>query len=283
MKKKSPFSSVVFAGGGCRCLWQAGFMTEAAPALGIAPSEVAGASAGAAIACMYYAGRTGFAIEHFKKATSNNPRNFYFTHLFGHNPVFPHYSMYRDLMLSTMDPAAMKKLSSGPEIRILVSRPPAALGPRAATFIGLGAYLVDKHVYGSVHPKLPSAIGFRPEVSRAQDCSTPEELADLVLASSCTPPFTPIMRWNGGIALDGGLIDNVPLRALSGGKGNILILLTRRYKPEALPSVEGRLYVQPSRPSPIAKWDYTNPEGIQEVFDLGRKDGESFARTYRVE
>ncbi len=256
-------------------------MTEAAPALGIAPVEVACASAGAAIACMYYAGRTEFALEFFKKATANNAKNFYFSHLFGRKPAFPHYFMYRDLMLRTMDLPALDKLKSGPDIRILVSRPPAALGPRAATFIGLGAYLVDKHVYGSVHPKLPSAVGFLPEIGRAQDCTSPEELADLVLASSCTPPFTPIMRWNGGIALDGGLIDNVPLRALSERKGNILILLTRRYKPEAIPSVEGRLYVQPSRPSPIAKWDYTNPEGIQEVFDLGRRDGESFARAFR--
>ncbi|HSV96461.1 MAG TPA: patatin-like phospholipase family protein, partial [Spirochaetota bacterium] len=41
-------------------------------------------------------------------------------------------------------------------------------------------------------------------------------------------------------------------------------------------------YVQPSQPSPIAKWDYTSPRGIQEVFDLGRRDGEYFAKTYSV-
>ena len=256
-------------------------MVEAAPALEIAPSEVGGASAGAAIACMYYAGRTDFALEYFKKATSKNPRNFYISHLFGSKPVFPHYAMYRDLMLRTMDPNAMKKLHSGPDIRILVSRPPRALGARSATLVGIGAYLIDKHIYGSVHPRLPSRLGFYPEVTSVRDCSAPEKLADLVLASSCTPPFTPIMRRNGRVALDGGLIDNVPLRALSGANGSILVLLTRQYNPKAIPSVPGRLYVQPSSPSPIAKWDYTNPDGIQEVFDLGRRDGEAFAKIYR--
>ncbi len=257
-------------------------MLEAVPELGISPNEVAGASAGAAIACMYYSGRTEFAIDYFKDATSRNAKNFYMSGLFGGESAFPHYAMYRDLMLKTMDGPALKKLRKGPDIRILVSRPPAYLGPRSATFLGLGAYLIDKHVYGSVHPKLPSRMGFYPEIESARDCETAEQLADLVLASSCTPPFTPIMRRNGATVLDGGLIDNVPLRALSKNEGNVLVLLTRQYAESAIPVVPGRVYVQPSRPSPIAKWDYTNPRGIQEVFDLGRRDGEKFAKAYHA-
>ncbi len=257
-------------------------MMEAAPAIGISPSEVAGASAGAAIACMYYSGRTGFAIDYFKEATSRNAKNFYMSRIFRGESAFPHYAMYRDLMLKTMDGPALKKLREGPDIRILVSRPPAWLGPRSATFVGLGAYLIDKHVYGSVHPKLPSRMGFYPEIESARDCETAEQLADLVLASSCTPPFTPIMRRNGATVLDGGLIDNVPLRALSKNEGTVLVLLTRQYAESAIPVFPGRVYVQPSRPSPIAKWDYTNPRGIQEVFDLGRRDGENFAKAYHA-
>ncbi len=46
-----PYDAVVFAGGGCRCFWQAGFWTEAAPALELAPRQVAGVSAGSAFAC----------------------------------------------------------------------------------------------------------------------------------------------------------------------------------------------------------------------------------------
>ncbi len=82
--------------------------------------------------------------------------------------------------------------------------------------------------------------------------------------------------------LDGGLIDNVPLRALSKNEGNVLVLLTRQYAESAIPVVPGRVYVQPSRPSPIAKWDYTNPRGIQEVFDRVRRDGENFAKAYHA-
>ncbi|NJN40338.1 MAG: patatin-like phospholipase family protein, partial [Gammaproteobacteria bacterium] len=33
--------NVVFAGGGNRCLWQAGFWSEAAPRLGLIPQRIA--------------------------------------------------------------------------------------------------------------------------------------------------------------------------------------------------------------------------------------------------
>ena len=72
-------------------------------------------------------------------------------------------------------------------------------------------------------------IGFRPEVVSVRECATPERLANLILASSCTPPMTPLQRWNGRYVLDGGVVDNVPICALGEEPGETLILLTRRY------------------------------------------------------
>ncbi|MFO7568709.1 MAG: patatin-like phospholipase family protein [Smithellaceae bacterium] len=282
MKNTSPYSAIVFAGGGCRCLWQVGFLSEAEPALGIKPNVIAAASAGAAMACIYYAGRADFALDHFKKATSGNRKNFYLSNLFADRPAFPHYAIYRDLMLAALDKEALMRLRKGPSIRVAISRPPAGLGPRAASLIGILAYLIDRRLYGYVHPKLPARLGFHPEILTAQNCKTAEDLADLVLASSCTPPFTPILRITGKTALDGGLFDNVPSHALSKHDNPALILLTRRYAESAIPKIPGRLYVQPSQPLPISKWDYTNPLKMQETFDSGRKDGERFA-TQQIE
>ena len=39
------FDAVVFAGGGCRCFWQAGFWSVVAPALELRPRSITGASA----------------------------------------------------------------------------------------------------------------------------------------------------------------------------------------------------------------------------------------------
>ena len=273
----SPYTSIVFAGGGCRCLWQVGFLTEAEPALGIVPDEIAAASAGAAMACLYYAGRAEFALESFKEAAAQNKRNFYASRPLSGRPAFPHYAMYRELMLKSLDAEALRKLREGPKIHIAISRPPASMGPRTAAIAGIVAYLIDKRVYGCVHPRLPARLGFSPEILSAQDCDTAESLADLVLASSCTPPFTPIVRVCGQTALDGGLYDNVPAHAISKKDASCLILLTRRYKEAAIPKIPCRLYVQPSQPLPISKWDYTSPEKMQKTFDIGRKDGAQFA------
>ena len=186
-------------------------------------------------------------------------------------------AMYRDLMLASLDAEALTRLRNGPDIRIAISRPPASMGPRTAALAGIVAYLIDKRIYGGVHPRLPAKLGFRPEILSARDCDTPESLADLVLASSCTPPFTPIVRVNDRTALDGGLYDNVPAHAISKQDAACLVLLTRRYKVSDIPNQPSRLYVQPSQPLPISKWDYTSPGKMQETFDIGRRDGERFA------
>ena len=78
---------------------------------------------------------------------------------------------------------------------------------------------------------------------------------------------------------DGGVIDNVPVCALDEAPGATLVMLTRRYP--ALPNIPGRTYVQPSTKIPVDAWDYTSPEGIQSVYDLGRRDGEEFLKARR--
>ena len=67
-----------------------------------------------------------------------------------------------------------------------------------------------------------------------------------------------------------------PLRPLP-LSGRTLLLLTRQYS--HLPGHPSRVYVQPSADVPVASWDYADPAGLQAAYDLGRPDGEAFART----
>lgn len=265
---------VVFAGGGNRCVWQAGFWTEAAPRLGLAPARVAAASAGAAMACVLFAGRFPHALEHFKRATAANRRNAYPANALRGLPVFPHWGMYRRALLDAIDAAALARLQRGPEIVVPLTRKPAWLGARTAFAVAGIADLVEHAVAPSPHPRLARRLGFRPDYARVGDCATPEALADLVLASSCTPPLTPRLAFDGRLALDGGIVDNVPAAVVD--PGPTLVLLTRRFA--KLPVHPRRTYVQPSRPIPVASWDYTDPAGLQAAFDLGRRDGEAFSR-----
>ena len=269
----SPFASVVFAGGGTRCFWQVGFWTAAVPRLGLAPRRVAAVSAGAAMACVLLAGRAREGLEYFKAATGVNRRNVYPLNALRGRPVFPHAAMYRHALVTLLDEQALARLRAGPQIRIAITRAPRWLGPRAAFAAAGLAELVENAIAPAVHPRLARRLGFAREYAAANECATADALADLILASSCTPPFTPLMTHAGRPALDGGIADNVPVDAVA-GEAPTLVLLTRRY--DRLPSEPSRVYLQPAATIPIAPWDYTDPRGVQAAYDLGRHDGERF-------
>ncbi|MBI4797507.1 MAG: patatin-like phospholipase family protein [Desulfarculus sp.] len=278
MTGQGPYPAVVFAGGGNRCVWQAGFWRVAAPALGLRPRVVAGVSAGAYIACVLFSGRLEQAMAYAREAMGHNPRNYYPANLWRGGPLFPHLGIYRRGILKIFDQAAWERLRQGPQVRVLLARPPRWAGAVAGVLLGFGAYALEKRLRAPLHPRFAARLGFRPEVVLAADCAGPPELAELILASSCTPPIVPPMYRQGSVVLDGGLVDNVPLLAIRPGEGPTLVLLSRRYPPSLLTGHQGVTYIQPSRPVGISKWDYTNPQAIQEAFDLGRQDAESFLR-----
>jgi hypothetical protein len=131
-----------------------------------------------------------------------------------------------------------------------------------------------------VHAVWGRRFGFRNEFVPVQACRTPEELAELILHASCTPPVMPFYRRDGWPVLDGGLVDNAPVEGVEDARST-LVLLSRHVAPQALPRVAGRSYAYPSEPVPIDKWDYTSPERVRRTYDLGRRDGEAFAREYQ--
>lgn len=268
--------AVVFAGGGCRCFWQVGFWQVAAPELGLRPRVAGAVSAGTAMACMLFADAVSEGIGYFKSRVAANRRNAYPLNLFKRQPVFPHPQIYRDTVLSTLDAARLERLHAGPDIRALIALVPRWLGPRSGLLLGLLAYEAEVFIRVSPHAALGRRAGFVPEVASVRDCRSPEEVADLILHSSCTPPITPVYRRSARPVLDGGLIDSAPLETIPAPLPPTLVLLTKPYPPEAIPNVGGRIYVQPSEPIPIHKWDYTSPEGVQATYDLGRRDGERF-------
>lgn len=260
--------NVVFAGGGNRCLWQAGFWTEAAPRLGLVPRRIVATSAGAAIASVVFAGLIREGLAHFRAATAANRRNFYPANLLRGRPVFPHAAMYRQALLEIIDAPALARLHAGPAIIVPVTRAPGWLGPRSAFAVAGIVDAIERAIAPSPHPRFAGRLGFHAEYASVSDCATPEALADLVLASSCTPPFTPLLTHAGRPALDGGIADNAPVDAA--GDGPVLVLLTRPFK--RVPVHPLRMYVQPSQPIPVSAWDYTDPDGLDAAFELGQRD-----------
>ena len=168
----------------------------------------------------------------------------------------------------------MTNLQKGPKNHILVAHIPAWLGPKSATFIGLSAYQLEKKLFHPVHPSFGKAIGFKSEFITVQDCKTVSDLSNLIISSSCTPPFTPIMYQSGKAVLDGGMIDNIPVHGISNYPGKTLVLCSRPYM--NLPDIPGRIYLAPSKPVAVSSWDYTNPDGVKTTFEQGKKDALKF-------
>ncbi len=275
------FDQIVFAGGGNRCWWQAGFWERVTRDVPLRPRVITGISAGAATACMLHMRESDWVMDYYRQALASNRKNAYWGNLLRRERVFPHYRIYRQALLDIYD-GQLDKLAAGPEIRVGISHIPRWLGPRSATAAGLVAYNIDKHVRRTLHPTLARRLGFTPEFVRAQECRTAADLADLMLQSSCTPPFTPILRRAGRAVLDGGMVDNVPVDALDAVPGQVLVMVTRRYpRPQMFTqhhAGQDRLYVQPSEAVPISSWDYTRPDMMRPAFELGRRDGETFLR-----
>jgi predicted patatin/cPLA2 family phospholipase len=273
------FDQVVFAGGGNRCWWQAGFWDIVQPELKLRPRVIAGISAGAATACMLYTNDSRWVMNYYADALRHNTQNVYWGNLLRGQSVFPHYRIYRQALLDIFA-ERFDSLQTAPEIRIGVSHLPRWLGARSAVAAGIIAYNIEKYVRKTLHPTLGQALGFHPEFVKAQECARLEDLADLILQSSATPPFTPILRRNGRPVLDGGMVDNVPVSALDASPGRVLVMVTRLYPREQMFIVphgeQQRVYVQPSRKVPISSWDYTSPSQMQHAYDLGRADADDF-------
>ena len=281
------FDQVVLAGGGNRCWWQAGFWHVLNEHIPQQPKRIVAISAGAATACLLYArpGQEGaqWGLDYYAKALVDVHQNANWGNLFGPEPVFPHHRLYR-AALTNMLGEGFARLKTAPEIMVGLAQIPSWLGPKSAVVLGLAIYNLEKYFQKSLHPVLGKKLGFQRIFVPAQACQDFEELVELILQSSCTPPFTPVMSRNGLTVLDGGLVDNVPIDGLlpsmpSEKPQEVLVLLTRRYPyPDyfvrELPGL--RLsYVQPRSPIKISSWDYSHQALMPVAYQQGREDAKN--------
>ncbi|MGJ3264301.1 MAG: patatin-like phospholipase family protein [Salinarimonas sp.] len=278
------FDAIAFAGGGNRCYWQGGFWDAAGPVLG-PPSLAVGVSAGAWAACYSMLGFGESVRTMVVGGCSQGVPNLDFAALRRGEPAFPVRAMYRELLTEILDTNALARLhdEGAPDVLIAVARPPRRLPLSVAVPLGMLVYQLEKVIAKPVHPRGGRILGFRSELVRVRDLDSPEALVAALLASASVPPIMPVGLVAGAPALDGGLVDNVPvepLTAVEARGGRTLVLVTRRYP--RFPAVPGRTYVQPSRPIAVGQFDVTRPDAIEATYALGRADGEAFVAALRA-
>jgi predicted acylesterase/phospholipase RssA len=274
----TPDLALTFAGGGNRAFYQLGLLLRWGDELLPRTRAIAACSAGACVAVTYLAGRHAEAHSFWLERRRGVTRNFDWAKLLRGQRPAPQGEIYRETLLHTLADGGLERVRAAPfPVLVLAARVPRLLPGGAAVLLGIGLYQLEKAMRKSmVHPALGRAAGFTPAVFDARECETAEELTALVLASSATPPFTPVGRFRGTRLLDGGMVDNVPAfvaEEVAGVERN-LVLLTRVY-PHPLVGAQGRrLYVAPTVPPPVGRWDYTRPELLAETIALGEREAE---------
>ena len=270
------FDTLVFGGGGTRCVWQNGFLEPALNGL-LAPTQLVAVSAGALSAVGYAVGNEKKVRQKMKQEFQSLEQNIRWSSFLDEKAIAPHLKAYRQALHGAFGKEDVKKLQDGPDVNILITRPPGWLPRKIAVLFGVFAYQIDLLLRGSPHTIFPGKMRFQPTWVKANDIQSTSELVDLLIAAGCIPPVIPLQKWKNSHALDGGLIDNAAIDAWQAHSGYVdqaLVLVTRQYR--RLPTHTGRVYVQPSEPIPASKLDFTDPNQVEAAFALGKRDGELF-------
>jgi predicted acylesterase/phospholipase RssA len=269
---------LTFAGGGNRCFYQQGLLERWGDALWPRVAAVAASSAGAAISMLMLSGRADLARTHWDGLRKGLTKNLDPLRLLRGEPMAPHGRIYRSTLVHALEDGGLARLKALPfPLYVLCALPPERLHIATATWLGLGVYALEKKLRPvDIHPRAGEWMGFRELACDVRDCETAEEVADLILASSATPPFTPVGRFRGASLLDGGLVDNAPafLAERAPNVRRTLVLLTRPYPAEALGVRGRRLYLGPSESLPVHRWDYTEAAPIDATLARGHRDAE---------
>lgn len=272
------FAAIALAGGGNRCYWQGGFLDALWRATPQRPRLIVAVSAGAFQACFTVAGLGDRVRARVLSVCAAQRRDVDWLGPLGGRRLFPVGTLYPALLAETFGETELDRLRAGPEILIKVSRPPGWLPGSLATVAGLTAYQIEKKLLNPLHPRAGRFLGFAPHYVSTHAVETPAQLIAALAASSSVPPFMPVGRVDGRPALDGGLVDNVPvgpLEPFEAAGERTLVLATRHYA--SLPTMPLRTYVQPSRRIKIDKFSIRDAEGIARAHALGEEDGAAFA------
>jgi predicted acylesterase/phospholipase RssA len=271
----SRLETLVFAGGGNRCWWQAGALRHLLEHGLRLPSCLVGTSAGAGLAAAFLTESAQAALDACLDLFAGNAKVFDWAGLrrlklkFAHQQIYP---AWVEAFLNSGTFSTLKGASS--RLTVGLSRPARYLGTGTSVAMGTLAYIVDKYLWNSIHPRLPGLLGLRQDFIVLNDCATVEAAQLVLVAAASAPPIMAARRVGTNWAFDGGYTDNAPIPPQSNEeRSKTLVMLTRHYpKLPLLFTWLGRTYWQPSRRIPVSTWDCTPKTTVRQAYELGLQD-----------
>lgn len=267
--------TLIFAGGGNRCWWQAGAISYLLAQHWRLPTQLVGTSAGAAVAAAFLSAGPQAALASCQRLYNRRTRMFEWRGLLRGRLHFAHRHVYPEWLASFLDARHFDLLRQSPhQLQVAVTRPVRWLGLHGSVALATLAYLADKFLPGPLHPRLPRRLGLRQEFRALHACTNLDDAHALLAAAGAALPFIPSRRIDGRHAFDGGYTDNAPLPVQDAGeKARTLVLLTRRYpKLPPLFRLDGRNYWQPGTRVPVGMLDCTVRATVLDAWALGERD-----------
>lgn len=267
--------TLAFAGGGNRCWWQGGLVEQLMAHGWRLPRQLVGTSAGAAVAAACLSAGPVAALDACRQLYADNKQLWDWRGLKRFQLKFAHQHIYPAWVESFVTPEHFDAIRrSGSELLVAVTHPARWLGLKGSVAAASVAYLLDKKMLHSIHPRLPGFLGLRQGFFKLSQCSSALDARTLLQGAAAALPFMPAQRVAGRWAMDGGYTDNAPLPTQTPAeKASTLVLLTRHYP--QLPTLfqwRGRSYWQPSQKIPVSTWDCRPTTTVREAFELGRAD-----------
>jgi predicted acylesterase/phospholipase RssA len=268
--------TLTFAGGGNRSFYQLGLLARWGDQLLPRVLAIGSVSAGACVITTYLSGRRETARRFWLDRVRGITRNFDWRKLVRGERPAPQGEIYRETLHVTFADGGLERIRASPfPIYVLAATFPRLLPRALSVALGIGLYSAERSIRRAPHPRSPRLLGFRPVAYEARECESVDELANLILASSATPPFTPIGAFRGHRLLDGGMIDNAPAFVVEErhpDAARSIVFLSRPYHPSVMGIQKRRLYLAPTQPPPIGRWDYTRPHLLDETVAMGERE-----------
>jgi hypothetical protein len=87
--------------------------------------------------------------------------------------VFAHQHIYPSWIESFVNAESYQKLlNSSTKLKVAMTRPAWSLGLSGSIFAGTVAYVVDRYIWNSVHPRLPKWLGLKQDFKDIKQCAT---------------------------------------------------------------------------------------------------------------
>lgn len=267
--------TLIFAGGGNRCWWQAGAISHLLAQRWRLPAQLVGTSGGAAVAAAFLSAGPQAALAGCQRLYAGQARMFEWRGLLRGRLHYAHRHIYPAWLATFFDAGHFQALrQSKHRLQVAITRPARWLGLRGSIGVATLAYLADKFLRGPLHPALPRRLGLRQEFRALHDCNSLDDAHALLTAAGAAIPFIPARCIDGEYAFDGGYIDNAPLPSQTDGeKARTLVLLTRHYpKLPSLFRADGRNYWQPGTRIPVSMLDCTARATVLDAWALGERN-----------